>query len=408
MNLMISPHVLSGPITPPASKSQGHRLIMGCALSAGTSRLQDVSNSQDITATLECMKALGADVQWEDGTTLSIAGSAGQAAPEGLVLDCGESGSTLRFLIPIALALTGSVSFRGHGRLMQRPQTPYFEIFQEKGISYRLTGDLLTAKGQLTPGRYRLQGNVSSQFITGLLYALPLLDGDSDIQLTTPLESESYVNLTLDALSHFGIIISPTADGWHIPGGQHYQPYGGHVEADYSQAGFYYAAREIGNPITITGMNPHSVQGDRIVVDYMEKLAQPGPVELDVRDCPDLVPPLAVRAALRDGDTVISGAVRLRLKESDRLASVTSVLRSLGAQIEEHPDSLTIHGVPQLQGGISVDSWGDHRIAMMTAIAATACRRPVTLTGAESVNKSYPTFWNDYCRLGGCIQEVSS
>ena len=155
-------------------------------------------------------------------------------------------------------------------------------------------------------------------------------------------------------------------------------------------------------------MNPHSVQGDRIVVDYMEKLAQPGPVELDVRDCPDLVPPLAVRAALRDGDTVISGAARLRLKESDRLASVTSVLRSLGAQIEEHPDSLTIHGVSQLQGGISVDSWGDHRIAMMTAIAATACRCPVTLTGAESVNKSYPTFWNDYCRLGGCIQEVSS
>ena len=407
MNLTISPHVLSGQITPPASKSQGHRLIMGCALSSGVSRLQDASNSQDITATLECMTALGARAHWEDETTLSITGSAGQPAPEGLLLDCGESGSTLRFLIPIALALTGNVSFRGHGRLMQRPQTPYFEIFQEKGISYQLTGDLLTVKGQLTAGLYQLQGNVSSQFITGLLYALPLLAGDSDIQLTTPLESESYVRLTLDALSHFGITVTPTANGWHIPGGQHYQPYDGQVEADYSQAGFFYAAREIGNPVTIVGMNPRSVQGDRIVVDYMEKLAQPGPVELDVRDCPDLVPPLAVRAALRDGDTVISGAARLRLKESDRLASVTSVLCGLGAQIDERPDSLVIHGVSQLEGGITVDSWGDHRIAMMTAIAATACRRPVTLTGAQSVNKSYPSFWDDYCQLGGCVQEVS-
>ena len=407
MKLRITPHRLSGAITPPASKSVAHRLIMGNALAGGPSTLTAVSNSQDITATLGCMEALGASAQWIGSDTVQLVGCSGRAAPRGQLLDCGESGSTLRFLIPIALALTRDVTFRGHGRLMQRPQTPYFDLFDEKGIDYQLSGDLLTVKGTLTPGRYCLPGNVSSQFITGLLYALPLLDGDSEIQLTTPLESESYVALTMDALRHFGIRSTATAQGWHIPGGQVYRAYNGPVEPDYSQSGFFYAAAGVGNPLTVMGMNPQSVQGDRVVVDYMHQLSQPGPVELDVRDCPDLVPPLALRAALRNGETtVISGAARLRLKESDRLASVTAVLSALGAHIEEHPDSLTIHGVSALEGGTEIDSWNDHRIAMMAAMAATVCRQPITLTGAESVRKSYPGFWADYCRLGGMIQEV--
>lgn len=409
MKLMIVPQQLQGSITPPASKSQAHRLIMGAALASGISILRSVSGSNDITATLSCMEALGAGAVQLGDTTLQITGNAGHAAPADQVLDCGESGSTLRFLIPIALALTGSVTFRGHGRLMQRPQTPYFEIFQEKGIEYQLEGDLLTVRGTLTPGQYSLRGDVSSQFITGLLYALPLLHGDSDIVLTTQLESESYVNLTLDALKQFGITIHPTAQGWHIPGNQVYTAHNLAVEADYSQSGFFYAAQGIGNPVTVTGMNPNSVQGDRIVVAYMDRLSAPGPVDLDVRDCPDLVPPLALCAALRDGETtVISGAARLRLKESDRLASVTAVLNAMGASIEEGEDHLTIHGVPSLAGGVTVDSWGDHRIAMMAAMAATVCRAPITLTGAESVRKSYPGFWDDYRRLGGQIQEVSS
>ncbi len=408
MNLKISPRQLQGSITPPASKSQAHRLIMGAALAGGTSILRSVSGSNDITATLGCMEALGAGSVQLDDTTLQITGNNGAPAPAGQVLDCGESGSTLRFLIPVALALTGDVTFRGHGRLMQRPQTPYFEIFQEKGIEYQLEGDLLTVRGTLAPGQYALRGDVSSQFITGLLYALPLLHGDSDIVLTTRLESESYVNLTLDALRKFGITILPTAQGWHVPGNQHYQPQSLAVEADYSQSGFFYAAQGIGNPVTVIGMNPDSVQGDRIILPYMDKLNGHGVVDLDVRDCPDLVPPLALRAALRDGETtVISGAARLRLKESDRLASVTAVLGAMGASIDEGPDSLTIHGVPSLQGGVTVDSWGDHRIAMMAAMAATVCREPIVLTGAESVRKSYPGFWDDYCRLGGEIQEVS-
>lgn len=409
MKLMITPQRLHGSITPPASKSQAHRLIMGAALAGGTSVLRSVSGSNDITATLGCMEALGASSAYLDDTTLQITGNAGNPASAGQVLDCGESGSTLRFLIPIALALTGNVSFRGHGRLMQRPQTPYFEIFREKGIEYRLEGDLLTVHGTLTPRQYFLRGDVSSQFITGLLYALPLLHGDSDIVLTTQLESESYVNLTLDALRQFGITIHPTAQGWHVPGNQVYHSHDLAVESDYSQSGFFYAAQSIGNPVAVTGMNPDSVQGDKIVVDYMKRLCGPGPVDLDVRDCPDLVPPLALSAALRDGETtVISGAARLRLKESDRLASVTAVLNAMGASIEEGEDHLTIHGVPSLAGGVTVDSWGDHRIAMMAAMAATVCCAPIALTGAESVKKSYPGFWDDYCRLGGQIQEVSS
>ena len=409
MNLRITPQQLHGAITPPASKSQAHRLIMGAALAGGSSVLRSVSGSNDITATLGCMEALGAKSKQLDDTTLQITGNAGNSAPAGQVLDCGESGSTLRFLIPIALALTGNVTFWGHGRLMQRPQTPYFEIFQEKGIEYHLEGDLLTVRGALTPGQYSLRGDVSSQFITGLLYALPLLHGDSDIVLTTQLESESYVNLTLDALRQFGITIVSTAQGWHIPGNQAYTGHDLAVEADYSQSGFFYAAQGIGNPVSVTGMNPDSVQGDRIILPYMDKLNGTGLVDLDVRDCPDLVPPLALRAALRNGETtVISGAARLRLKESDRLASVTAVLGAMGANIDEGPDSLTIHGAASLQGGVTVDSWGDHRIAMMAAMAATVCREPITLTGAESVRKSYPGFWDDYCRLGGSIQEVSS
>lgn len=411
MKLHLVPHTLSGSITPPASKSQAHRFIMGAALAGGVSHLSAVSDSKDISATLACMKALGASANWQDSshTSLCINGSGAASAPAGQLLDCGESGSTLRFLIPVALALTDDVCFRGHGRLMQRPQGPYFELFQEKGISYHAEGDLLSIHGSLTPGLYRLRGDISSQFITGLLYALPLLPGGSHLQLTTPLESESYVHLSLDALRQFGIKIERTDDGWYIPGRQHYLPLIAAVEPDFSQAGFFYAAQAIGNPLTVSGMREDSVQGDRIVLEYLRKFSSPGAITLDVRDCPDLVPPLALAASLQPGlVTTISNAGRLRIKESDRLASVTQVLCALGADIQEHPESLTIRGVPKLSGGVTVDSWNDHRIAMMTAIAATACRAPVMLTGAESVSKSYPRFWSDYRRLGGIAEEVMS
>lgn len=386
MNLNLTPTKLRGTITPPPSKSYSHRALIAAALAGAGSELTNLADSKDITATRRCLEALAAS---------------GEEPP---LLDCGESGSTLRFLIPVALALRGGARFTGQGRLMERPQKPYFDLFDEKGIFYEQKDGILTVQGTLTPGAYRLPGDVSSQFVTGLLYALPLLSGStSEIMLTSPLESRAYVDMTVEVMERFGVQVEEAPTGWTVPGGQSYRPNALAVEADWSQAGFFYAARGLGNDLDIRGMNPDSTQGDRIIVTYYEKLARDGDVELDVSQCPDLVPPLAVHAAVRSGTTRIVNAARLRIKESDRLASVTQVLNAMGAQVEEHPDSLTITGQPCLKGGVVVDSHNDHRIAMMAAIAATRCREPVTVPGAECVAKSYPNFWEDYEALGGQI-----
>ena len=388
MNVTITPGLLRGAITPPPSKSQAHRLIIAAALADGESRIEHLADSQDIQATRRCMAALKAP---------------GEDLP---VLDCGESGSTLRFLIPVALALRGGGRFTGRGRLMERPQKPYFDLFDEKGIAYRQEDGVLTVQGRLTPGTFALPGDVSSQFVTGLLYALPLLEGDSRITLTTPLESRGYVDMTLEALERFGIRAEcPDGRTLRVPGGQTYRPCRAAVESDYSQAAFYYAANGLGGQVEILGLNPRSAQGDRCIVPYHMQLCGPGEAELDVSQCPDLVPPLAAHAALRQGITRIVNAARLRIKESDRLTAVTQVLTALGADVVEGADRLTITGQPEgLAGGVTVDSHNDHRIAMMTAVAATRCAAPVTITGAECVAKSYPDFWEDYERLGGQIQ----
>ena len=324
-------------------------------------------------------------------------------------MDCGESGSTLRFLIPIALAVAGGGVFTGRGRLMQRPQKPYFDLFDEKGIDYALTDGVLTVRGALKPGEYRLPGDVSSQFFTGLLYALSLLDGPSTIVSTTTLESEDYISMTVDAMARAGVRVEKGGDGrsYRVFPAQ-YKSFTDRVEADWSQAGFWYAAIALGNAVDIAGMNAFSVQGDMVVAAHFLRLTGEGDVELDVSGCPDLVPPLAGMAALRKGNTAIVNAARLRIKESDRLASVTAVLNALGAEVEEHPDSLTIRGKESLRGGVSVDCHNDHRIAMMAAVAATRCEQPVTLVGAECVKKSYPDFWEHYRMLGGDFDVVVS
>ena len=388
MNVTITPGLLRGAITPPPSKSQAHRLLIAAALADGESRIEHLADSQDIQATRRCMAALKAP---------------GEDLP---VLDCGESGSTLRFLIPVALALRGGGRFTGRGRLMERPQKPYFDLFDEKGIAYRQEDGVLTVQGRLTPGTFALPGDVSSQFVTGLLYALPLLEGDSRITRTTPLESRGYVDMTLEALERFGIRAEcPDGRTLRVPGGQTYRPCRAAVESDYSQAAFYYAANGLGGQVEILGLNPRSAQGDRCIVPYHMQLCGPGEAELDVSQCPDLVPPLAAHAALRQGITRIVNAARLRIKESDRLTAVTQVLTALGADVVEGADRLTITGQPEgLAGGVTVDSHNDHRIAMMAAIAATRCAAPVTIIGAECVAKSYPDFWEDYERLGGQIQ----
>lgn len=440
MDIRITPRKLSGAVTPPPSKSMAHRLIIAAALADGTSVIHNVAFSQDIEATLRCMEALGATWFRQNADTICVSGirnfpRIGNTLPH---FDCGESGSTLRFLIPIALAVAGGGVFTGHGRLMERPQKPYFDLFEEKGILYSLENGTLTLQGHLVPGEYRLPGNVSSQFFTGLLYALPLLDGPSTIIGITPLESAGYITMTINAMQSAGV---PVAAQW----GQRcfqvspmsYRPFTGAVEADWSQAGFWYAAQGIGSSLIIEGMNETSAQGDRVILDYSARLqgvplqgcvtvpvlrtagesriqsvplpqrsgwSTPcvGSVSLDISRCPDLAPPLAAWGALLNGSLYLKNAARLRIKESDRLFTITAGLKALGAEVYEEPDRLVIVGKPSLPGG-TVDSANDHRIAMMAAIAATGCTGPVTILGAECVKKSYPDFWEVYQSLGGDI-----
>ena len=404
MNITITPGKLSGCVTPPASKSQGHRLLLAAALAEGESVIAGLSMSKDIEATISCVRVLGAQVA-QQGDSLHVAGCGGRFdSRHGLFFDCGESGSTLRFMIPISLAVAGGGSFTGQGRLMERPLKPYFDIFQEKDICYAQADGKAGLEGKLTPGEYRLPGDVSSQFVTGLLFALPLLDGESRIVITTPLESRAYVDMTLDALAQFGVTAHWEGEQTLlVPGNQRYQSTRVNVERDWSQAAFWYAVRALGSDVAVGGLNNASVQGDRVIAQQFAQLAVPGDVTLDVSQCPDLVPALAAMAAVRQGRTDIINAARLRIKESDRLAAVTGVLCKMGADVAEQPEGLCIVGKESLAGGVGVDSCNDHRIAMMAAVAATRCERPVTVMGAQCVTKSYPDFWEDYEKLGGRI-----
>lgn len=393
MNVTIVPGTLEGAVTPPSSKSQTHRAVLALMLAQGEGKLSNLAVSQDIQATQDCVAAL----------------KSGQPAQaDGLpLLDCGESGSTLRFLIPVALAVRGGGHFTGRGRLMERPQGPYIRLFEEKGILWNQEGTCLTVAGQLEPGVYALPGNVSSQFITGLLYALPLLPGDSRIVLTTPLESRGYVDMTLDMLRRFDIKVEEQEDGFLVPGNQTYQARDLTLEADWSGAAFWYAANFLGAQVDIQGLNPDSVQGDRQIGTLYWKLARPGDVDIDLSQCPDLAPPLAAMAAVRKGTTRFVHAGRLRMKESDRLETIARTLNALGAKAQVGEDTLTLEGVDHLEGG-TVDGCNDHRIAMMAAVAAVACKEPVTILGAECVKKSYPRFWEDYTALGGEIHGLIS
>ena len=393
MNVTILPGTLKGAVTPPSSKSQTHRAVLALMLAQGEGKLSNLAVSQDIQATQDCVAAL----------------KSGQPAQaDGLpLLDCGESGSTLRFLIPVALAVRGGGHFTGRGRLMERPQGPYIRLFEEKGISWNQEGACLTVAGQLEPGVYALPGNVSSQFITGLLYALPLLPGDSRIVLTTPLESRGYVDMTLDMLRRFDIKVEEQEDGFLVPGNQTYQARDLTLEADWSGAAFWYAANFLGAQVDIQGLNPDSVQGDRQIGTLYWKLARPGNVDIDLSQCPDLAPPLAVMAAGRKRTTRFVNAGRLRMKESDRLETIARTLNALGAKAQVGEDTLILEGLDHLEGG-TVDGCNDHRIAMMAAVAAVACKEPVTILGAECVKKSYPRFWEDYTALGGEIHGLIS
>ena len=416
MDVRIEPRRLSGIVTPPPSKSLAHRLLLAAALAAGTSTIKNLVFSEDLEATLRCMAQFRCEWAWQSEDTLQVRGCINRECDRaGLPwFDCGESGSTLRFLIPIALALGGGGEFTGRGRLMDRPQEPYFQIFDKMGITHEVRREVhtvhgvldrvLTIRGNLQPGEYRLPGNVSSQFFTGLLMALPLLDAPSVVVSTTKLESAPYVSMTMSVLEQCGVSVrySPALNSFGVCPGT-YCPFEAAVEADWSQAAFWYAAMALGSNLRLRGLNANSTQGDAAVLALHRKLSRSGDVTINLSDCPDLLPPLAVMAAVRGGSTRFTGAARLRLKESDRLRTVRDLLLDLGGLADEAEDGLTVHGVSRLTGG-TVDGANDHRIVMAAAIAATRCERPVVILGAEAVKKSYPGFWEHYENLGGEVR----
>ncbi len=377
-------------MTIPPSKSYSHRALICASLGGG--RVLNSGDSADIRATRRCMEALKT------------------ASP----MDANESGSTLRFLIPIALAKNGRVEIRGSKRLMERPLEDYFNIFKAQGIKYSLEGQALRAEGELKSGAYSLRGDVSSQFITGLLFALPLLKGDSEIEITTKLESKAYVDMTVEVLEKYGIKIRETEKGYFVFGGQSYRPFDYTVEGDFSQAGFFLA---MGN-VDCRGLNHSSLQGDRVCVEiyrrmgmniketeegYISDGAVNKSVSVDVSQIPDFVPVLAAHMTRADGESRIYNAGRLRIKESDRLAAVTQELRRLGADIDEGADFLVIRGGKPLCGG-ECSAHNDHRIAMALASLSPYVEGEMTIDGAECVRKSMPDFWERFKALGGRIR----
>lgn len=420
----IIPKRLGGSLKIPPSKSMAHRAIICAGLSKGNSIIENIEYSDDIIATINAMRALGVNII-EDKDRLIINGE-NIFSNDSRVIDCNESGSTLRFLMPIALIKKGESRFLGEGNLGKRPLKTYYDIFRKQGIAYTYDEGILNTfvKGNLKADEFRVEGNISSQFISGLLFALPLLDGDSKIVITTNLESKGYIDLTLFMLDKFGIKIENlNYKEFRIKGNQSYKPFNYRVEGDYSQGAFFFAAGALGNNIVCYDLEEKSKQGDKEVLDILENMGNTLIKEfkedkkiglsivskelkasvIDASQCPDIIPIIAVVASVAKGETRIINGERLRIKECDRLSAIATELKSLGADIKETDDGLIINGVKNLKGG-KVSSHNDHRIAMSLAIASTVCIGNVVIDNGECVKKSYPNFWSDFESLGGKIE----
>ncbi len=407
MDLKITPNKLKGEVVVPPSKSVAHRMIIGAALAKGRSEITNLSPSADITATIECMRALGAKIDF-DNNKAAIEGITD--IPERAVLNCRESGSTLRFLIPVATALGVDAEFIGGGKLPTRPLTPFFEEFPKHGVTFELPDNgnnlPLKVKGKLNAGKYEIDGGISSQFITGLLFALPLLDGDSEVVLTSPLQSAPYVNITIETLKSYGCDIQCTGSGFAVKGNVDFRPNDNRVEGDFSQAAFFCVANSLGSDIGLQDINLGSAQGDKQIMEICRKFNQKiDAVELDCSDIPDLVPILTVLASYGIGTTRLANVARLRIKECDRLAAMEDCLNRVGGKVRAYDDYIEIDGVGLLNGG-EVSAYNDHRIAMSMAIAATISKKPIIIRGAECVAKSYPDFFEVYRSIGGIVEEI--
>ena len=378
MNLTLQPRLLQGSLTPPPSKSMAHRLLICAAFSGKEVFLRCGETNDDIVATVSCLQALGANIiQTAAGFSVRPMGQ----VPEHATLLCRESGATLRFLLPIVGALGVDATFVTEGRLSARPISPLWEEMERMGCKLSRPGEnTIRCRARLRAGAYQIPGNVSSQFISGLLLAFPLIDGDCTLQIQGQLASAPYVDMTNEAIQKFRCPLPHVLE----------------VESDWSSGAFWYGANALGSQIHVHGLCPDSLQGDRAITQLLPQLKEF--TEISAAHIPDLVPVLAVVAALGQG-AVFTDAGRLRLKESDRIESTAEMIRSLGGKAEISADALIIHGTT-LKGG-TVDSFRDHRIAMAAAIAATVCTEPVTILNAECVSKSYPRFWENYQLLGG-------
>lgn len=415
----VLPSIFNGEVTLPPSKSDVHRAILCASLARGKSVISPVDMSQDILATIDCAKALGADITVE-GSTVYVDGSNlfGSKVAE---LNCRESGSTLRFFIPVAAAGGVAATFTGKGRLPQRPIGIYLDCLPKFGVKCTTEGGLpLDISGRLQSGCFEVPGNVSSQFITGLLLALPLTGKDCTIAVTSPLQSVGYINMTIRTMGVFGVKVEATENGYFIKGGQSYKPCRYTCEGDWSQAAFFMAAGALGGRLTLKGLRTDSIQGDMQCLEIFKEFGADvtvtpngitvtggdlNGISIDATQIPDLVPILAVTAAFAKGSTNIYGAERLRIKESDRLNAISTCLNKVGARVTEKPDGLIIEGVKSAAGG-SVEGYNDHRIVMSMAICAEKSTAPIEISDKESINKSYPSFFEDYKKVKGKVEEI--
>ena len=386
MNLTIHPRLLRGDITPIPSKSQAHRILICAAFSDVPTEICCADTNRDIEATADCLHALGAEITRTDSGYLV---KPIQSIPVTAVLNCCESGSTLRFLLPIVGALGVDATFVMEGRLPHRPLSPLWEEMERMGCHLsRPTDNTIRCTGKLKAGEYKIDGGISSQFITGLMFATSLINGPCDLLISGKIESKPYLQMTEDAMNLF-----------HAP--DYRSPCFVRIEGDWSNGAFWVTAQFLGNNLTVHGLNAISSQGDRVVVDIAHQMQECCPT-VDASDIPDLITIMSVLAAANKG-AVFTNIQRLRLKESDRVATTIAMIRALGGNAEATEEILRIHPA-NLRGGI-VNSHNDHRIAMAAAIAATVCTDPVTILGAEAVNKSYPKFWDEYVKLGGYYEQ---
>ena len=399
MRLEFFPSVACGEAAAPPSKSAAHRALIAAALAKGESRVTGVSDSEDMRATLDCLTALGASFQKENGA-IRVRGI--ESVPrEEMVLNCRESGSTLRFLIPFALSLSRPVRFTGAKRLFERNFEVYEDLCREKGFLFEKGGDFITVCGSLSGGDYFLRGDISSQFFTGLFFALPRCGGASRVTFSTRLESASYLDLTVSVLKEFGVSVQKEENGFFIPGGQKFLPCDFTVEGDWSNAAFPEAFSYLGGKVKVTGLKEDSLQGDRVYRAHF-KAIRSGFCTIDLADCPDLGPVLMALASLYHG-ALFQNTARLKIKESDRADAMREELGKCGAKIRVEENTVLVEKSRLHAPTLPLFSHNDHRVAM--ALSLVLSRFGGVLEGAESVKKSYPDYWDVIRRLGIKVQE---